>query len=146
MRLDHLLSREKREGENPEQDSLGRSVPKRQRVLKGLTRSAKSARLRTAQRASKDANRSPPEDDEPPAFSLMYRFEGSPSESSAEEQTRYAKPSAKRTLKTSYRTRKRRKSSKASKTVKVSGTERFQDRKIQRQSIRLRDQANKSTG
>ena len=91
MRLDHLLSREKREGEDPEQDSLGRSVSKRQWVLKGLTRSAKSARLRIAQRASKDANRSPPEDDEPPAFSLMYRFEGSPSESSAEEQTRCAK-------------------------------------------------------
>ena len=146
MRLDHLLSREKREGENPEQDSLGRSVPKRQWVLKGLTRSAKSARLRTAQRASKDANRSPPEDDKPPAFSLMYRFEGSPSESSAEEQTRYAKPSAKRTLKTSYRTRKRRKSSKASKTVRLAEPKGSRIEGSKKQSIRLRDQANKSTG
>ena len=132
MRLDHLLSREKREGENPEQDSLGRSVPKRQWVLKGLTRSAKSARLRTAQRASKDANRSPPEDDEPPAFSLMYRFEGSPSESSAEEQTRYAKALRKAHLENLISNAKAKKSSKASKTVKVSGTERFLDRKIQK--------------
>ena len=132
MRLDHLLSREKREGEDPEHDSLGRSVPKRQWVLNGLTRSAKSARLRTAQRASKDANRSPPEDDELPAFSLMYRFEGSPSESSAEEQTRYAKALRKAHLENLISNAKAKKSSNASKTVKVSGTERFRDRKIQK--------------
>ena len=146
MRLDHLLSREKRKGEDPEHDSLGRSVPKRQWVLKGLTRSAKSAKLRTAQRASKDANRSPPEDDEPPAFSLMYRFEGSPSESSAEEQTHYAKALRKAHLENLISNAKAKKSSKASKTVRLAEPKGSRIERSKRQSIRLRDQANKSTG
>ena len=146
MRLDHLLSREKREGEYPEQDSLGRSVPKRQGVLKGPARSAKSARLRTAQRASKDANRSPPEDDEAPAFSLMYRFEGSPSESSAEEQMHRAKPLRKAHLENLISNAKAKNRVKQAKTVRLAEPKGSRIERSKRQSIRLRDQANKSTG